>query len=390
MIQFPKSVVFGSEDYSTATTVWEAFVAENNFYYRSQESWTAERPGPESHTHLGEILYWYESNNNAPYTEIICLMKAGQAMHLTFNRGNLTVHTAATTRREALELILDAEHLFPKKETPDNGLYVTFWSNAQRGPSQFARNLSAPDWSDIAMNYTEETRTPLGKLMEARYNSESSGKLILWQGMPGTGKTFALRSLAKSWRKWAKMHYIMDPEQFFGADANYMIGVIMGESLGLPAHMLDDDDDEDDEDSEIPPQRIWRLLVLEDAGELTQADAKMKTGQALSRLLNVCDGIIGQGLRVLVLITTNEDLSSLHPAVTRPGRLASKVVFKPFPNEEATQWLQARDPRKFNISEKPTLAELYAMLAGEQISEPRKNDNWFKQKQTAQTGLKSF
>ena len=32
------------------------------------------------------------------------------------------------------------------------------------------------------------------------------------------------------------------------------------------------------------------------------------------------DGIVGQSLRVLVLVTTNEPLRRLHPAVVRPGR----------------------------------------------------------------------
>ena len=48
-------------------------------------------------------------------------------------------------------------------------------------------------------------------------------------------------------------------------------------------------------------------------------DAKERTGQALSRFLNVVDGLIGQGLRLLVLVTSNEELGKLHPAVSRPG-----------------------------------------------------------------------
>jgi hypothetical protein len=55
------------------------------------------------------------------------------------------------------------------------------------------------------------------------------------------------------------------------------------------------------------------------ASVLLTADAKVVIGQGLSRFLNVVDGLIGQGLRVLVLVTTNEPIRTLHPAVARPG-----------------------------------------------------------------------
>src|SRR3712207_7709649 len=50
----------------------------------------------------------------------------------------------------------------------------------------------------------------------------------------------------------------------------------------------------------------WRLIVLEDAVDLVTPDA----GSGLARLLNLTDGFVGQGLKVLVLITGNEDRKS--------------------------------------------------------------------------------
>ena len=149
------------------------------------------------------------------------------------------------------------------------------------------------------------------------------GRLLLWHGIPGTGKTYALRALGWEWRTWCDFHYVTDPETFFGSSPAYMLDVLLGE---------DDDDDEGGR---------WRLLILEDTGELLAADAKERTGQGLSRLLNVVDGLIGQGLRVLVLVTTNETLRSLHPAVSRPGRCASQIEFGAFAAEEAAEWLGA-------------------------------------------------
>ena len=64
----------------------------------------------------------------------------------------------------------------------------------------------------------------------------------------------------------------------------------------------------------------WKLVVLEDSGELLSIDAHERTGQALSRLLNVTDGVLGQGTKAIVLVTTNEPLRKLHPAIRRAGR----------------------------------------------------------------------
>ena len=50
-------------------------------------------------------------------------------------------------------------------------------------------------------------------------------------------------------------------------------------------------------DDEIPGEGRWRLLLLEDCDELIGADAKRASGQALSRLLNLTDGLLGQGRR---------------------------------------------------------------------------------------------
>src|SRR5262249_22165954 len=86
---------------------------------------------------------------------------------------------------------------------------------------------------------------------------------------------------------------------------------------GRAAGRAEEDDDE--------PRR-WRLLLLEDCDELIRGEAKRSTGQSLSRLLNLTDGLLGQGRDVLVAITTNEDVARLHPAVVRPGRCLARIA----------------------------------------------------------------
>ena len=66
---------------------------------------------------------------------------------------------------------------------------------------------------------------------------------------------------------------------FIGAGTSYLMDVLTAGSRGRAGTTPD-----------------WKLLVLEDAGELLAADAHVRTGQALSRLLNVTDGLVGQAM----------------------------------------------------------------------------------------------
>lgn len=83
----------------------------------------------------------------------------------------------------------------------------------------------------------------------------------------------------------------------------------------------------------------------------------------MSRLLNVVDGLIGQGLRILVLLTTNEDVGRLHSALSRPGRCVFRHEFGRLGVEEARAWL-ARRGVGVPVEKPQTLAELFALVEG--------------------------
>ena len=101
--------------------------------------------------------------------------------------------------------------------------------------------------------------------------------------------------------------------------------------------------------------RGWRLLIVEDCDELVRVGAKKEAGQALGRLLNVTDGFIGHGLKLLVALTTNEPLMALHPAVVRAGRCLAEIHVGRLSRAEAVAWLGTPE----GVSgEGATLAEL--------------------------------
>jgi hypothetical protein len=267
-------------------------------------------------------------------------------------RGNVGVRVAAPTVDQLAVARAWVRERYPVVQPSDEQrVSITFWSLGRHGAREQTRKIDVPRWDEVAGNYPAEVRDRLAGLVGPEFKPGLGGRLLLWHGEPGTGKTYALRALGWEWRSWCDFHYITDPEAFFGSSPTYMLDVL-----------LNDESDEDDAER-------WRLLILEDTGELLAADAKERTGQGLSRLLNVVDGMIGQGLRVLVLVTTNETLRSLHPAVSRPGRCASQIEFTGFTADEAADWLARRGADV--ESRAGTLATLYALESGVQPPEPR-------------------
>ncbi len=93
-----------------------------------------------------------------------------------------------------------------------------------RGAQWAVRPIEAPQWADIAGNYPPSTRTSLD-LLNRLSTPTGGGRLVLWHGVPGTGKTTAVRALIRSWVPWCSAHYIADPERFFG-DSCYMTHVL--------------------------------------------------------------------------------------------------------------------------------------------------------------------
>jgi hypothetical protein len=317
-------------------------VAEGRLQHIARSSWATERMTLEGlFDHALTTLR--DSTERAALLDLESELGAACLAHLSLIRGRAYLRVAAAS----VDTLAAARSWFQERysvaQSPQRQrVYVSFWTNDRHARCS-SRSIDVPSWEEIGDNYPSEVASPLGELMARRFGEEDSGGLMLWHGPPGTGKTYALRALAWAWREWCSCHYITDPEAFFGEHARYMLNVLL--------------DDEDDEEG-------WRLLILEDTGELLTADAKQRTGQGLSRLLNVADGLLGQGLRVVVLVTTNESLRTLHPAVGRSGRCLSNLEFPAFPADEADSWLEARGASGDGTSR--TLASLYACVRGEE------------------------
>lgn len=305
-------------------------------------------------------IHFYEKDKNqnlvitAEYKEAICMLsffKNSATVNFTFGGDD-----AAKLSEYALEM----QSIFPlPKEVPNDEIKVKFWfMSSNNGPVSRSRMLHASHWDEITRNYTGETNNQLETLFSLKEPADG-GKLILLHGQPGGGKSHAIRALAQEW-DWCNFEYLLDPDAFF-ASAQYMLHVLLGEEgregrayPGAPA---------------VAQRSPWKVLIAEDTDEFLRADAKERSGQGLSRLLNLADGMVGQGLKVLVLLTTNEPMANLHPAVVRKGRCLANIEFSMFSREEARNWLQD-DSIKLDQSTY-SLADLYDMQRiNQQIVKP--------------------
>jgi hypothetical protein len=265
---------------------------------------------------------------------------------ISYNRNRqVFVRAYASTAERAVEIVESVRAGCRLDEPDANGeVPVVFHHLTGSGVRSTPRNIAAPSWGEIRANYATEAATALEALTATR-EPHGGGQLVLLHGPPGTGKTTAIRSLARAWAGWCDTSYVMDPEALFGS------------STYLHELVLEGRDDFDGLNDDRPGR--WNLIVIEDADEIISADARVRSGQALSRLLNLTDGMLGQGLRTLLCITTNEPVGALHPALTRPGRCLADIEVGHLDQGAARSWLG--EPLAAKVRQPMTLAELYAM-----------------------------
>lgn len=254
----------------------------------------------------------------------------------------ITVSSATVSGSEAL--LHEVQARVPAPD--DHGSTVGIWSIDGDDTVRRLKRIDTVAWSDIRRNYPSAVRSQFDALVALRPPFDG-GRLIMLHGEPGTGKTNAIRSLIHEWSAWCSAQFISEPEMFF-ARAQHLDTVVNAVD-GLASGPT----------IEHPPiwNTPWKLVIAEDTDELLRAASNHQSGGALGRLFNMADGILGQGSRVIYLITTNEPIHELHPALLRPGRCLSRIEFERFGLDEARAWMPSDAADR--ISTSLTLAELY-------------------------------
>jgi hypothetical protein len=265
----------------------------------------------------------------------------------------------------------------PRRARDQNGTEGTYHVVSISGdvdqiPTRIPRRRAKPRQQKKVATRTGFTVTSIGHGDYYGFTLDGDGRFLLGD-FTATHNTTAIRALAREWStaKDATVEVVVDPEKLFGS-ADYLHQIFMGRHAGpriaarkqrrlgcrtgqsMPRL------------ASGPDVHQLRLVILEDCADFFAFDCREKAGFA--RFLNLTDGIIGQGLRIIFLLSANEKIEKFDPAVTRPGRCIQVMNFPLFGEAEAKAWVEAKgrpDLARRIVGHDWSLARLYQILSAD-------------------------
>src|SRR5439155_25774028 len=176
-------------------------VVERGLEHVARTSWATERLTLEGlFDHALATLR--DSNERAALLDLDAELGSGCLAHLSLRRGRAYLSVSASSVDVLSVARSWVQERYPvAKPAERQRAEITFWMHDRRN-RRVTRTVQVPAWKAIRVNYPENVTRCLARLMGTRFTDEESGGLILWNGPPGTGKTYAVRALAWEWREW--------------------------------------------------------------------------------------------------------------------------------------------------------------------------------------------
>jgi len=341
----------GSREFGVSSLVRGAFLqqflsGEHRYFRELTANWDGE-----NFEEFGKFLprgaevirELHQTNSSGESTHHISVTVGDTCVYLNLTSGSFRAVVTGDDDhavKDVLKTVSNALPAPPVRQPLNDSVPVRIWSRGPVGGRARRRRLDIYPWERIRPNYPNTVENQLEELTSLTA-PPNAGRLILFHGQPGTGKTTAIKALFKAWEPWCEAHYLLDAETAF-TDPEYLLDLLapaMSSERGRVGQ----------------PSGKWKLVVAEDSDEFLRADARRAAGSSLGRLLNASDGILGQGAKTIFLLTTNENLKELHPALIRPGRTMAQIEFQSLSAPEANEWLGGIA----TVDRPVTLAELF-------------------------------
>ncbi len=163
--------------------------------------------------------------------------------------------------------------------------------------------------ADIESNYNDDFKAVDEKIHDS-FDSLGSG-LILFYGVPGTGKTTYIKSLISQY-----------------PDSNFIF--VQNEFI---KHLL-----EPNFISFLLKQRN-SILIIEDAEKVLATRTHLKEDSFVSTILQLTDGLFSDYLNIKIICSFNISLSKIDTALLRKGRMITKYEFKPLERDKTRRLL---------------------------------------------------
>lgn len=188
------------------------------------------------------------------------------------------------------------------------------------------------------MNYSEKVVTVYEDIVNDLNSESPSGRIVIFEGEPGTGKTHLIKSLL-----------LEVPNAMFVLIPPDMVASLAGPEI-LPCLL---------QNKLSYASKGPIIIVLEDADQclVTRSGENINSIQAL---LNLSDGILGSVLDLRIVATTNANKLQMEEAILRPGRLSHRVEVDALSAKEANALLKYLVPNyNQTTDELMTLAKTY-------------------------------
>lgn len=244
---------------------------------------------------------------------------------------NLVDLTIITCKLEIPKEIIDC---LVKNETDNTFGYVT------KSSKGFETKVMSVNKVNIKLEDQYNDSIPHSTIIDF-INSDSSGLAIL-HGIPGCGKTTYLRYLISS--NPDKDFYILDSNTF-----NYITDSCFIEYLM------------DHKNS---------VFILEDCESLL-VSRNSTYNSTLAALLNISDGMLGDGLNLKFICTFNTNLANIDKALLRKGRLKIKYEFDKLDKIKAQNLINQLG-KDFTVTEPMALCDIYNLEEDNGIKSKKK------------------
>jgi hypothetical protein len=188
-------------------------------------------------------------------------------------------------------------------------------------------------------NYAPETLQAYDYVIKQFSLNEPFGRLVIAHGPAGTGKTHMIKAFIKEINS-PNGKYIFLPAEFLLRHGAAAITKVLLDATKKGSSIT---------------------LIIEDADDcLVPRQSDNMT--AISTLLNVADGFIGNMLNIRIIATTNASTLDIDSAIKRPGRLCKLIKVDLLSSAQANSLFNKLTNKNGEFTKSMSLADVYAKV----------------------------